>query len=265
MKRLLILVLALGGILAAGCIVRFGTVYNDANDQPHFVALASNLTNANIVAASVEVDFFDNSGRFVATEFVAPCTRTLQNHSDSPIEAILPAGVTVNDHPQTTLRPVTFGTKAVADLDVSDVATTTSGDTTHITGNVNVGNTDLFGVQVCLALLDDNDNVVKVGRVFTSPTTIDNGDTGTFDVAVESDDNATQYEIWVDAVTHNPNDVTAPVVVGPDDLSTLATATPTETATPTPCSGGTCTPTPTATPTLTPTPTSTPTVTNTPG
>ncbi len=259
MKRLLILVLALTGILAAGCVVRFSTLYTDTNDNTHFVALASNLTNADIVAASVEVDFFDSSNRLIATEFASPCTRTLQDHSDSPVEAILPSGVTV-DHVQTTLRPVTFGTKAEADLDVNNVATTTSGDTTHITGDIDVGSDDLFQVQVCVALLDNDGKVVKVGRAFTSPANIRNGRTGTFDVSLEQDDDATQFEIWVDAVTHNPNDVTAPVVVGPDDLEGLATRTPTPTKTATPCAGGTCTPTPSSTPTLT----STPTATNTP-
>ncbi|MGA2286602.1 MAG: hypothetical protein ABSG55_10080 [Dehalococcoidia bacterium] len=256
MKRLLILALALGGVLAAGCIVRFGTLYTDTNDNTHFVALASNLTNADIVAASVQVDFFDGSDRLIATEFTSPCTRTLQDHSNSPIEAILPAGVNV-DHVQTTLRPITFGTKAVADLDVSNIAANIGTNTTDITGHVDVGSTDLYDVQVCVALLNGDGDVVKVGRVFTSPANIGNGNTGNFDVAVESDSDATQYEIWVDAVTHNPSDVTAPVVVGPDDLSGLGTATPTRTPTPTPCSGGTCTPTPTSTPTLTRTPTAT--------
>jgi len=257
MKRLLILALALGGVLAAGCIVRFGTLYTDTNDNTHFVALASNLTKADIVAASVEVDFFDSSNRLIATDFVSPCTRTLQHQSDSPIDAELPAGVDV-DHVQTTLRPITFGTKSVADLDISNVEETISGDTTHIKGDIDNGSKDLFEVQVCVALLDSDDNVVKVGRVFTDPANIHNGRTGTFDVSVESDDSATQYEIWVDAVTHSPNDVTAPVVEGPNDLEGLATVTPTRTRTPTPCSGGTCTPTPTATPTLTRTPTITP-------
>jgi hypothetical protein len=257
MKRLLIIALALGGVLAAGCIVRFGTLYEDAGSNTHFVALASNLTKADIVVASVQVDFFDSSNRLIATEFASPCTRTLQHQSDSPVEVILPTGVTVN-HVQTTLRPITFGTKTVPDLEVNNVAESISGDTTHITGDIDVGNKDLFQVQVCLALLNGDDEVVKVGRVFTDPSNINNDNTGTFDIAVESDSDATQYEIWVDAVTHNPNDVTAAVVEGPNDLADLITATPTRTRTPTPCAGGTCTPTPSATPTLTATTTLTP-------
>lgn len=244
MKRLLIVALVIAGISAAGCIVRFGTLYEDTSSNTHFVALASNLTKADIVAAYVQVDFFDGGNRLLATEFVSPCTRTLQDHSDSPIEAILPAGVTV-DHVQTTLKPVTFGTKDVADLDVDNVDIETSAGTTHITGDINNGDTDLFAVQVCAALLDDDDNVLKVGRVFTDPTNIDNDESATFDIAVQSDDDAAQYQLWVDAITHNPSDFTAPVVVGPADIE--ATPTPTKTATP-------GTPTTTATPTITSTP-----------
>ncbi len=258
MKRLAVLALALVGILAAGCIVRDYTLYvSNVDGTTHFVGLASNLTNANIVAASVEVDFFDSDNRLISTDFVSPCTRTLQNHTDSPIDAELPAGVDV-DHVQTTLRPITFGTKDIPDLDIDDVAESTSSDTTHLTGTIDVGGRDLFQVQVCVALLNDNGKVVKVGRGFTDPTNIRHNHSGSFDVSMEEDDDASQYEIWVDAIVHNPNDVTGAVVEGPNDLNDLQTATPTRTGTPTPCSGGTCTPTPSATPTLTPTATSTP-------
>ncbi len=61
--------------------------------------------------------------------------------------------------------------------------------------------------------------VLKVGRDITSPANIDSDDSGTFDVSMLTDDDAEQFELWVDAVVHNPNDVTAPVVVGPEDFS----------------------------------------------
>ena len=122
MKRLAILVLALVGIFGAGCIVRFGTLY-EQDDTSHFVGLASNLTSADVVAALVQVDFFDSGNRLISTEFTMPCTRTLQDHSDAPFEVALPSGITA-DHVQTLLRPVTYGTKTVADLDVDNVAIT---------------------------------------------------------------------------------------------------------------------------------------------
>ena len=70
-------------------------------------------------------------------------------------------------------------------------------------------------MHVCAALLDRHGNVLKVGHHLASPSNIDSDDSGTFDVSMLSDDDATKFELWVDALVHNPNDVTAPVVVGP--------------------------------------------------
>jgi len=243
MKRLLVLALAVTGVLAAGCFVRFGTLY-EADDTSHFVGLASNLSTIDVVAASIQVDFLDSSNRLLDTEFVSPCTRTLQVQKDSPFEAVAPAGVTAN-HVQTTVRPLTVGKKAVADLDVDNIEITESGGTMHIKGDIDVGGRDLFAVQVCAALLDKHGDVLKVGRHLASPSNIDRKDSGTFDVSIPSDDDATKYQLWVDALVHNPNDVTAPVVVGPNSIK-LATPTPT------------ATPGPTSTPTITPTPTTPP-------
>jgi hypothetical protein len=223
MKRLLVLALAVTGILAAGCVVRFGTLYTQDNTS-HFVALASNLTNVDVVAASVQVDFYDSGNRLLKTEFTGPCTRTLQKGKDAPIEAVLPTGITAN-HVQTTVRPITFGTKAVADLDVDNIQITTADSTTHITGDIDVGNKDLYAINVCAALLDRHGNVLKVGRHAASPVDIDADDSGNFDVSMTADEDATQFEIWIDAVTHSPSDITAPVVVGPEDISAAVTNT----------------------------------------
>ena len=245
MKRLLVLALAVTGILAAGCIVRFGTLYEDASDTSHFVGLASNLSTIDVVAASVRVDFYDSGNHLLDTEFVSPCTRTLQVKKDSPFEAIAPTGMNAN-HVQTTVYPLTLGKKTVADLDVDedDITITTTADEVHIEGTVDVGDDDLYAVHVCAALFDNDDNVLVVGSDTTSPADIDEGDSGTFDVAIDTSDididDIDQFELWVDALVHNPNDVTAPVIVGPDDVVIENTPTPTRTATPTP----TVTPTP---------------------
>jgi hypothetical protein len=238
MKRLLVLALAVTGILTAGCIVRFGTLITE-DDTSHFVGLASNLTNVDVVAASVQVDFLDNSGRVISTVNTSPCTRTLQKHKDSPIEASLPEGVTAKKV-QTTVRPLTFGTKAVADLDVDEdnIVITTSDSTTHIKGTVDVGNDDLRAVNVCAALFDNDGNVLAVGSHKTSPANINEDGSGTFDVSIDTStidiDDVDQYELWVDALTRSPSDVTAPVVVGPNDVEIASTPTPTKTATPAP-------------------------------
>jgi hypothetical protein len=154
---------------------------------------------------------------------------------------------------RTTVHPLSFGTKVVADLDVNedDIAITTDGDNMHIEGTVDVGNDDLFSVRVCAALLDNDDNVLAVGDDTLGD--IDSDDSGTFDVSVDTSNvsdtgDIDQYELWVDALVHHPTDVTAPVVVGPNDVADFeATATPGPTHTPT------------ATPTETPVPTATPT------
>ncbi len=246
MKRLLVLALAITGILAAGCIVRFGTFDRDTND---FVGLASNLTNVNVVAASVQVDFLNSSGTIVDTENVNPCTRTLQKHMDSPVEASAPSSIDARSV-KTTVRPLTFGTKDVADLDVDEdtiaITSTADEDTTDITGTIDA-NEDLENVHVCAAFFDRDGNVIAVGRDFsTDPDDIDDGHTGTFDVAVDTSaidiNDIDQYELWIDAI--HSSDVTAPAVIGPNDVNIEATATPTKTRTPGPSATPTITPTP---------------------
>jgi hypothetical protein len=221
MKRLLVLVLAVTGILAAGCIVRFGIFNEDTN---HFVGLASNLTNVDVVAASVQVDFLNSSGTIVYTENVSPCTRTLQKQMNSPVEATAPSSINASTTKE-TVRPLTFGHKTVADLDVDEdniaITTTADEDETHITGSIDA-NEDLGNVHVCAALFDNDGNVIAVGHDFsTTLDVIDEDDTGTFDVSVDTSDidvgDIDQYELWFDAIAHN--DVTAPVVVGPNDVS----------------------------------------------
>jgi hypothetical protein len=219
MRRLLILLLALVGILAAGCIVRFETFYRDTNQ---FVGLASNLSNVDVVAASVQVDFLNRSGAIVYTRNVEPCTRTLQKHMDSPVEATAPSSIDARTTEE-TVRPLTFGHKPVADLDVDedDIEITVTDDEVGITGSIDA-NEDLEDVHVCAALFDNDGNVIAVGHDFsTTPGDIDDNDTGTFDVSIDTGDidvdDIDQYELWFDAIADN--DVTAPVVVGPDDIS----------------------------------------------
>ena len=87
-------------------------------------------------------------------------------------------------------------------------------------------------MHVCAALLDNDGNVLAVGDDTASPANIDSDDSGTFDVSIDTSNvsdtgDIDQYELWVDALIHNPTDVTAPVVVGPNDVSDFeGTATP---------------------------------------
>ncbi len=235
MKRLLVLALAVTGILAAGCFVRFGTFDRDTN---HFVGLATNLSNVDVVAASVQVDFLNSSGTIVHSKNVSPCTRTLQKGMDSPVEATAPSSINARTTKE-TVRALTFGHKSVADLDVDEdnivITTTANEDETHITGSIDA-NQDLENVHVCAALFDNDGNVIAVGHDFsTTPEDIDDNDTGTFDVSVDTSaidvGDIDQYELWFDAI--HSSDVTAPVVIGPNDFNIESTPTPTKTATPT--------------------------------
>ena len=222
MKRFLIPLVVIVGVLAGGCIVQFSSIYEDATDNTHFVGLARNLTAGDVVSASVEVRMYDSSGNLVATEFASPCTRTLQDHASSPIEAIIPPGVTV-DEAETVVRPITVGTKAVPDLDFDNIAIGEDGTTTHLTGDItNNDDINYYAVRVCAAIFDDHGDVVRVGRDYTTPSTIDSSDSGEFDIAIaDMPSDAEQYQLWVDAVTRSPSDVTAPVVLGPSDLSDI--------------------------------------------
>ncbi len=243
MKRLLVVALAIVGILGAGCFVRFGTLY-EKGDTSHFVAFATNLSKVDVVSASVEVDFYNSSNRLLDTEFVSPCTRTLQIGNDSPVEVVARSGI-VADHVQTKVQWLTLGHKTVADLDVTHIVITRGSSTYEVNGNIDVGSKDLYSINVCAALLDKYGNVVQVGKIAASPKNIASDGSGTFDVSIPYDKTATKYELWIDAVTHSPSDVTAPVVIGPTSIK-IATPTPTPTRTKTP------------TPTITPTPTDTP-------
>jgi len=245
MRRLLVLLLALIGIVAGGCIIQFSTLYQDDASRTHFVGLASNLTKADVVSASVEVKFFDSSNNLLATQFVSPCTRTLQAHQSSPVESIIPKGVTVK-RTETVVHPVTFGEKMVPDFDIKNVTVDEDGTVTHLKGDVkNSDNETFYAVQVCVAFFDDDEDVVRVGRAYLDPAKLSEGATGSFDIAIDDmPTDAEQYELWVDATTRSPTDVTAPVVEGPDDIPGVATATPTVTGTPGPTDTPTATPTP---------------------
>jgi hypothetical protein len=249
MKRLLVVALAIVGILGAGCFVRFGTLY-EQSDTSHFVAFATNLSKVDVVSATVEVDFYNSSNRLLDTEFVSPCTRTLQIGNDSPIDVVARSGI-VADHVKTTVKPLTFGHKPIADLDVTHIVITKGSSTYEVNGNIDVGSKDLYSINVCAALLDKYGNVVQVGKVAASPKNIASDGSGTFDVSIPYDNTATKYELWIDAVTHSTSDVTAPVVIGPASIK-LATPTPTPTKTKTPTPTATHTPAP-----PTPTPTAT--------
>jgi len=221
-RKLFVGLLAIVGLLAAGCIIQFATLYKDDAGRTHFVGLASNLTNADVVDAVVEIRFYDSSNNLLDTRFVNPCTRTLQDHQSSPVESILPPGVTAS-RTENIVHPLTFGTKLVPDFDVSDVAFEVDGDVTHVTGTVeNEDNITFYAVQVCAAFYDDDGEVVRVGRAFVDPAKLSRNDTGDFDIAVEDmPGDVEEYQLWVDATRRNPTDVTAPVVVGPDDVGSV--------------------------------------------
>ena len=148
MRKLFVGLLAIAGLLAAGCIIQFATLYKDDAGRTHFVGLASNLTNADVVDAVVEIRFYDNSNNLLDTRFVNPCTRTLQDHQSSPVESILPPGVTAN-RTESIVHPLTFGAKLVPDFDVTGVTLEVDGDITHLKGTVeNEDNISFYAVQV---------------------------------------------------------------------------------------------------------------------
>ena len=221
MKRLLLVALAITGILAAGCIVRFGSLYTENDPTSHFVGLASNLSKVDVISASVKVDFYDSGNHLLDSKLVSPCTRTLQIGKDSPFEAVANDGVVAN-HVQTTVQWLTLGHKTVANLDADtdNIAVSTDSGDTHITGTIDA-NEDLKSVNVCAALLNSSGTVVKFGK--DSAGNIDDGHNAHFDVSMTSDDTATQFELWIDGL--RGTDPTAPVVVGPLALSAFATDT----------------------------------------
>lgn len=239
MKRLLLVALAIMGILASACITQFSTLFVDDDGRTHFVGLASNLTDVDVVAAVIEVNYFDGSN-IIGTDFVATCTRTLQAGQSSPFESIIPAGVDV-DRAKTTVHPLTFGERPTPDFDFADIKFSSDAEGTHVTGTIE-NNDDITyrAVQVCAAFFDEDEDVVRVGRAFTDPSTLSGGSEGDFDIVIpDLPSDAETYQLWADGTKRSPIEVTAPVVRKSADVPT-ATKTPT----PTPTTTLTATPTP---------------------
>lgn len=246
MRRMLLLAVALMGILATACIIDFTTLFVDDDDRTHFVGLARNLTDVDVVDAIVEVKYYDSGNNLLATDFVRTCTRTLQGRQSSPFESVIPAGVTVK-RAESIVRPLTFGERPTPDFDFENVEVTGDAAGTHLTGTIQ-NNDDITyrAVRVCAAFFNDDGDVVRVGHDFTDPSTLEDGDEGDFDIVIEDlPSDAETYKLWADATKRNPIEVTAPVVRRSEEL-------PTPTRTPTPTVTGT--PAPTSTPTATPTP-----------
>jgi hypothetical protein len=214
MKRLLLVALAISGILASACFVRYGALYTE-NDTSHFVGFATNLSQVDVVSASVQVDFYNSNNVIIDTEFVSPCTRTLQIGMDSPIEVDALNGI-VADHVQTTVRPLTFGHKTTANLNTYNIGVATDSGLTHIIGVVHADE-DLDAVHVCAALLKSDGTVVKVGQQALG--TLHDGNALTFNVTMEAAA-ASRFELWFDGL--RGSDPAAPVVVGPSDISQFA-------------------------------------------
>jgi hypothetical protein len=239
-KRLLLVALAAAGILATACITQFTTLFVDDDDRTHFVGLASNLTDVDVVSAVIEVNYFDGSNNLLATDFIPTFTRTLQAGQSSPFESIIPAGVTAS-RAETIVHPMTFGERPTPDFDFEDIDFSSDSEGTHVTGTIE-NNDDIIyrGVQVCAAFFDDDGDVLRVGRAFTDPSRLSGGGDGDFDIVIaDLPSEAETYQLWVDATKRNPIEVTAPVVRASANIPS-----PTETPTPT----ATVTPTPTATP-----------------
>jgi hypothetical protein len=221
MKRFLVVALAVVGILAAGCIMRFGSIYTEGSTS-HFVGLASNLSKVDVIRAQVQVDFLDSSNHVLASRIVDPCTRTLQIGMDSPVEAEYNS--TAVNHVQTYVQWKTLGHKTVADLDVNDddfTITTASGEI-KIAGTFDA-NEDLDDVHVCAAMFKSDGTVVKVGSDETVGDVDDGDDAVPFDVTMDSDSSAATFKLWIDGL--RGSDPTAPVVVGPVNVSEFATDT----------------------------------------
>lgn len=244
MKRLLLLGLAVLGILATACIIQFSTLFVDGDGRTHFVGLASNLTDIDVVSAVVEVNYFDGGNNLLATDFVTTCTRTLQGGQSSPFESIIPAGVSAA-RAETKVHPLTFGERPTPDFDFENIQFSSDAAGTHLTGTIE-NNDDITyrGVQVCAAFFDDDGDVLRVGRAFTDPSSLSGGADGDFDIVIaDLPAKAETYQLWADATKRHPVEVTAPVVRQETDLP-APTATPTRTGTPTVTATPTATPTP---------------------
>lgn len=253
MRKLFLVGSLLGlGVLAASCFVASSRVYQSGNNFV-FVGEARNATNADVVQSYVKVQYLDSLGNVLATDFVAPCTRTLQAGASAPVtDTLVDGGLSVASV-QTTVQWVTAGHRDPAALAFSNLDVSQSGTTLFAAGTVtNTGADSYAGVHVCMAAYDVNGVVVGVADGYLANPTIGAGASSTFDFtgSMPSGVPASTYKLWVDAWDATTAMETAPVM-------TTAAAVPTATPTSTPV-------TPTNTPTVTPVPTNTPTVTPTP-
>ncbi len=252
-KLYLVVPLLAVAVLGASCFVTNSRLYENTSGNFVFVGEAHNALNADVVQSYVKVQYLDGLGNVLATDFVAPCTRTLQANASSPVtDTLVDGGLSVASV-QTTVQWVTAGHRDPAALSFSTPTVSQVDQTVFASGTVtNTGPDNYTGVHVCLAAYDANGVVVGVGSGYLANPTIGPGASSTFNFSgpMPTGVPASSYKLWVDAWDATTNLETAPVM-------TTAAVVPTATPTSTPM-------TPTSTPTVTPVPTGTPTPIPTP-
>lgn len=252
LKRLGVIPFIIGfAILAASCLVRSATIAIVGTNYV-YTGEAANLTQVDVEQSYVKLDYLDGGGNVIATQFVSPCTRTLQAGAISPVEGMIPqTGVTVASV-KATVQWVTIAHRDLPALGFSSPAVSESGTTLFVSGNVaNSSASAVYaGVHVCMAAYDASGNVVSVGDGFPATSSLGASANSNFSFSAQFTGTPVSVKLWVDAWDVGAGHVTGAVMT---TVSTITAATATPTVTPVP-------------PTNTPVPpTNTPAPTNTPG
>lgn len=247
LKRLAVIPFIIGfAVLAASCLVTKARVFTVGADYV-YVGEAVNLTQADVEQSYVKLEYLDGASNVIATQFVSPCTRTLQAGASSPVEGSLPNGGISVVSVRATVQWVTVAHRDPASMTFSNLDVSQSADGTKFFVAGTVGNnsaaTTYAGVHVCAAAYGGDGNVVAVGDGYLDTATLSAGNASDFSFSANMSGAAAQYRLWVDGWDVGNARVTAPVTSA---LAAVPTATPTSTNTPVP---PTNTPLPTSTPT----------------
>jgi hypothetical protein len=240
-SRIAIIVMALGAMATAGCVVLNSTFSQDGENDI-FAGELRNFTGADILSHNVAVDFLDD-GDVVDTQGVPGCLRSLQAGAVNFFEARseLPAADT--DGARGTLvydDEFRLGRAASSDIAIYGINAQRDGGSLVVTGTVrNDAGETLIDPAVCVVVYSSADKVVRVGRDATlEDLALDASDTFSLELAVPDSTTLVEHvDVWADGLVEG-------VPGEPEGDRNIAVATVSVTPTPTGTPDATVTPTP---------------------
>ena len=167
------------------------------------VGEVANETNQSMSYVKVVADFYSASGQLLASDFGFATIDVLAPGGDSPYTILLlnpPPGITnvsvrVTDWFPSRIQPARGLSATVTNSYTNSIGTL------HIVGTVRNDSTVAYDyVQPIVALYDGTGSMVRTDFTFTKPSTLQPGQSATFDLLVLNPVPFATYRIWVDGL-----------------------------------------------------------------